>query len=105
MPKYMLNAIRHAEDTAQKTVGAARSEADALLKEARLDVARRVEQAEGTVRTLKETAAARGKVEGEKEARALIEKAQKEIEAERKTYDARVKAAGALAAEKMMEKL
>lgn len=101
----MLNAIKQAEEEAREAVEAAKREADALIKEARLDAAVRIAGATDAMRTLKEAAAARGTEAGEKEARALIEKAQKDIEAERKAYDPRVKAAAQLVAKKIIETL
>ena len=76
----MLNDIYQAEEAAQKIVDTARQQAEATLKEARDGAVQLIEKTEEDIRMRKEQASEEGKAEGQKEARSLIAKAQKDIE-------------------------
>lgn len=101
----MLRDIKQAEEKARNALAAARVEADLILTQTRNDAVVRVEKAEEAARALKEAAIEKGKQAGAKEAETLVEKAQKEIEGEGKTYDAKISKAAKTVADKILGNL
>lgn len=101
----MLKDIQQAEEKAREAVAAAREEADTILTDARTDAVKRIEKAEEAARALKESGIEKGKAEGEKEAKALVEKAQKEVIGEAKSYDASVSKAAKMIADKILKSI